>query len=63
MNAEIGDTLGFGFQAVYAPRMEFGFVGQDSLGRNYNMAGNYFVQGAVDQWVTLVKEAEAQFGV
>lgn len=61
-NVEFGDTLGFGFQAIYAPRQEFGFVGQDSLGRNYNQSGAYFVANAVSKWPQFVKEAESQYG-
>lgn len=62
MNVDYGDTLGFGFQAVYAPRQEYGFVGEDSLGRNYNQSGAYFVARAVEMWLDLVKKAEAEFG-
>lgn len=46
-----------GYQAAYARRMNYGFVGADSLGRVYNQAGNYFVEGAVLQWRSIVSEA------
>lgn len=59
---EAGDTLYLGFQAVYAARQNYGFVGQDSLGRNYNQSGHYFVERAGDMWQLFVSEAEAQFG-
>lgn len=60
--ADLGDTLYMGFQAVYAPRMNYGFVGEDSLGRKYNQTGHYFVENAAAKWQLFVKEAEAQFG-
>jgi len=44
---EYGKPVYIGFQAPYAPRQNYGFVGQDSLGRNYNQAGNYFVERGV----------------
>lgn len=46
-----------GFQAAYAKRQEFGFVGADSLGRVYNQAGNHFVSGAIAKWPQLVAQA------
>lgn len=46
-----------GYQAAYARRMNYGFVGADSLGRVYNQAGNYFVEGAILQWRSLVAES------
>lgn len=42
----------------YARRLEYGFVGQDSLGRNYNQKGRFFVRDAVRRWKQIV-EAEA----
>ena len=46
-----------GYQAVYARRMNYGFVGADKLGRVYNQAGNYFVEGAIAEWPNIVKRA------
>lgn len=56
--AEIGDTIYLGFQAAYALRMEYGFVGQDSLGRNYNQRGFGFVEKTGERWPQIVKQAE-----
>jgi hypothetical protein len=36
-----------GTNVVYAPRVEFGFNGQDSLGRTYNQPGTPFLRGAL----------------
>lgn len=55
-NMKIGDTLYFGFTAVYAMRQNYGFAGTDSLGRNYNQQGRYFVELAVQQWPQLVEK-------
>jgi hypothetical protein len=48
--ADIGDTLRFEWRTAYAARMEFGLVGTDALGRNYNQAGNLFASTAIAKW-------------
>lgn len=40
---DIGDYLEFKWTAPHAMRMEVGFVGEDKLGRKYNMPGRHFV--------------------
>lgn len=60
--AQPTDTLYFGFQATYAMRMEYGFTGQDSLGRTYNQSGNRFVGLAVDRWQEFVDGAAKKIG-
>lgn len=47
----------FGYQAAYAKRQEFGFVGADALGRVYNQPGNHFVSRAIAMWPQIVSEA------
>ena len=56
--AELGGTIYLGFQAAYAARMNYGFVGQDSLGRSYNQAGFGFVDAVAQRWRQIVAEAE-----
>lgn len=56
-NAQIGDKIYLGFQAVYAARMEYGFVGPDSLGRVYNQKGNGFVRLTMQRWPQIVAAA------
>lgn len=46
-----------GYQAIYARRMNFGFVGADKLGRVFNQAGNHFVEGAIAKWPQIVEQA------
>lgn len=46
-----------GFQAGYAKRTNFGFVGADSLGRVYNQSGYHFVEAAIAEWGNIVAKA------
>ncbi|ACI55694.1 conserved hypothetical protein [Rhizobium leguminosarum bv. trifolii WSM2304] len=57
--AELGSTVYLGFQAAYAARMNYGFVGTDSLGRTYNQAGYGFVDAVAQRWPQIVTQAEA----
>jgi len=55
---EPGDKLLFiGWSAAYARRLEYGFSGQDSLGRTYNQQGMGFLRGAVELWPRTVDAA------
>lgn len=56
---EIGQDLYGGWSAAYAMRMEYGFVGQDSLGRTYNQQGFGFVAKAAQLWPQIVAEQSA----
>lgn len=55
--AILGDTVYFGYQANYARRQNYGFVGADALGRVYNQTGANFVERAVNMWPQLVDQA------
>src|SRR5690606_38783087 len=59
-SAELGSKIYAGFQAAYAYRQEYGFVGEDSLGRYYNVSGKYFVNSAVLRWTQIVEEQVAK---
>jgi len=54
------ETVYIGYQAIYAARMNFGYVGADRLGRVYNQQGNYFIEGAVAEWPNIVKTAVSE---
>ncbi|WP_426235863.1 hypothetical protein [Pararhizobium sp. DWP1-1-3] len=56
--AELGSTVYLGFQAAYAARMNFGFVGEDSLGRVYNQTGYGFVDAVAQRWPQIVAAAD-----
>jgi hypothetical protein len=58
---ELGDEARFGWTAPYALRMELGFTGQDSLGRNYQQTGNHFVGSAAAQWPGIVARNAAEW--
>ncbi|QRF90886.1 hypothetical protein CLH39_11870 [Alcaligenes faecalis] len=57
---ELGQPVWIGYQAIYARRQNYGFVGADSLGRVYNQAGSYFVEGAIANWQQIVAKAVAE---
>lgn len=40
---EIGDVMSFAWTMEYAYRIELGFTGTDSLGREYDVPGRHFV--------------------
>jgi hypothetical protein len=60
---KIGDTFYYTNNAVYARRIEHGFVGYDSLGRYYNQKGRHMVIGAVAQWTLIVNNAAKKMGL
>ena len=60
--AEIGDTIYLGFQAAYARRLNYGFTGEDKLGRNYNQSGRFFVENKANKWQQYVDKAAKERG-
>jgi hypothetical protein len=52
---ELGSTIYYTNACVYARRIEYGFVGMDSLGRNYNQAGRFYVTNNVKRWPAIVE--------
>jgi hypothetical protein len=58
-----GETFFYVNNAVYAKRIEFGFVGEDSLGRLYNQQGSYMVTNAIARWPTHVAKAVIKLGL
>lgn len=55
--ANIGDVIEGGWTAEYALRQEFGFIGTDSLGRNYNQQGKGFARKAAMKWPQMVRDS------
>jgi hypothetical protein len=49
-----GDVFHMRNNAAYARRLEYGFVGPDSLGRVYNQAGRYYVSDTIKRWPLIV---------
>lgn len=58
--AELGGTVYLGFQAAYAARLNYGFVGEDSIGRTFNQTGYGFVDAVSQRWPQIVAAAEAR---
>ena len=61
-NIKPGDTIYIGWQAVYSRRMNYGFVGTDSLGRTYNQSGFGFAEAAAAKWPEIVGAEAAKLG-
>lgn len=63
--ATLDKPITVAWTAVYAARVEFGFVGQDSLGRTFNQKGRAFLRLAAQNWPDIVamvtKEANERF--
>jgi hypothetical protein len=57
--ATIGDYITAGYTAVYAMRLEYGFVGQDALGRSYSQPPRGWVRAAAMQWPQIVNRVVA----
>lgn len=55
-----GKDVFIGYQAKYARRLNYGFVGTDSLGRTYNQSGYGFVEAAAAKWPAIVAEQGAK---
>ncbi|WP_442596305.1 hypothetical protein ACSBPU_05585 [Parapusillimonas sp. JC17] len=57
---ELNQSVWLGYQAIYARRRNYGFVGADVLGRVFNEPGDYFVEGAIANWQQIVARAAAE---
>lgn len=49
--------------AVYARRLEYGFVGEDSLGRTYNQAGRFYVTDTAKAWPEICRAVARDMGL
>ncbi|PPU15882.1 hypothetical protein XacyCFBP2565_08385 [Xanthomonas arboricola pv. corylina] len=57
---QLGEAVWAGWTAAYAMRMEHGFSGKDSLGRQYEQAGKGFMRAAAQNWDFIVNEVTAK---
>ena len=57
-----GVPVWIGAEAEWMPRLNWGFTGQDSLGRNYNQAGLMFVERNAERWQSFVDAAAREIG-
>lgn len=60
LSLDVGGTVYAGWTAVYAMRMEYGFSGEDSLGRTYRQQGYGFLRASVQRWPEYVADAAAR---
>lgn len=58
-----GDVYYMVNNTAYAQRIEYGFVGEDSLGRTYDQAGRYFVRDVVATYDQIVSDVAADLGL
>lgn len=58
-----GDVFYMTNNAAYARRIEYGFVGQDSLGRHYNQPPRYFVRDTVAKYREIVTMTAKDLGL
>ncbi len=61
-NLTLGETFYYSNACIYARRLEYGFVGEDSLGRTYNQAGRFYVTMNAMAWPTFVNQAVLEVG-
>lgn len=57
---QVGQTVTAGWSVAYARRMEYGFFGTDSLGREYAQQGNGFLRAQTQNWAFIVDEVTQQ---
>lgn len=57
---QLGDVYYMNNGAAYAMRVEFGFIGTDSLGRKYNQQPRAFVRSVLDRASTIAEAAAAR---
>lgn len=55
-----GQPVYIGWTPRYAARVNFGFVGEDSLGRSFNQSGAGFAEAAAAKWPEIVKAEAAK---
>jgi hypothetical protein len=56
-NLKAGDAISLVNPAPYAMRINFGFVGQDSLGRHYDQKGRHMVEQTMAEMPALAQQA------
>jgi hypothetical protein len=56
-NLKAGDAISLVNPAPYAMRINFGFVGEDSLGRHYDQKGRHMVEQTMAEMPALAQQA------
>ena len=55
MTAKLGDKISYVYSATYARRLNYGFVGYDSLGRFFNQAGRFWIERVGSQYRSIAR--------
>lgn len=55
MSAKLGDRISYVYGATYARRLNYGFVGYDSLGRFFNQAGRFWIERVGSQYRSIAR--------
>jgi bacteriophage HK97-gp10 putative tail-component len=58
-SAQLGDRINIGTNVVYARRVEYGFVGEGSLGRHYDQKGRGMMHQTIVELPQLAQKAVA----
>lgn len=53
-------TAFIAYKAIYAARVNYGFVGTDSLGRSYNQSGRAFLESNIARFPAIVQKVVAR---
>lgn len=56
-DAHVGDVIVILNPTVYARRIEYGFVGEDKLGRHYNQTGRHMVGQTITEMPMIAERA------
>lgn len=54
---KLGDKVSLVYQAPYARRLEYGFTGFDSLGRQFNQSGRFWITAAGQKYRSIMRRA------
>lgn len=57
---KLGDRITLVYLAPYARRLEYGFTGQDSLGRFYNQPGRFWISAAGQKYRSIMRSAASR---
>ena len=57
---KIGDRVSYIYHATYARRQNLGFVGLDSLGRYYNVAGKFWIEAVGGRYRSIMRAAASR---
>lgn len=57
---KLGERISLIYRATYARRLNYGFVGLDSLGRYYNQAGRHWIEAVGGRYRSIMRAAASR---